>query len=200
MTEIQQNRWDQLVRRAANIVGGGSQVNDTLNELFPVIDVERVPGELLLLMGTELGVGASGIVGAAGQTSKIQLFNPVNSGKIVTITTIFFVVDATTQVRIASTNTPLSSGITTQTFRDRRRELTARPTTGIFQESSVPLVDAHILIPVLANASVDLKDQDGIYVLSPGSGVSVGSTAVAQRITVTFFWRERVAQPSELNL
>lgn len=200
MTEIQQNRWDQLIRRAAGIVGGGSQVNDTLNELFPVLDVERVPGELLLLMGTDISVGSSVLLGAAGQTGKIQLFNPAGSGKIVTVTSVIFSVDAITPVRLATTNTALTTGVATQTFRDRRHGLTARPIAGVFQESSVGFVDANILLIVLANEAFTMKDENGIAVLNPGSGLSVGPSATAQTLTTCFFWRERVAEASELRI
>ncbi len=45
--ELQQNRYDQLIRRVGGIIGPGSKVVEALGELFPVIDVENVPGELL---------------------------------------------------------------------------------------------------------------------------------------------------------
>jgi len=57
VTELQQNRYDQLLRRVGDLKGPGSKVNDVLQELFPTIDVENVPGELLFLMGTHIGLG-----------------------------------------------------------------------------------------------------------------------------------------------
>jgi len=199
VTEIQQNRWDQLIRRVAGIVGGGSQVNDTLNELFPVIDVERVPGELLLLMGTDICVGATSRTGDAGEVPNIQLFNPVDSGKLITITQAIFSVDVETRVRLATTNIPLPTAVTTQVYRDRRHDITTRPTGSMRHESQVALVDAHFLILVLANTSFVMSDENGIVVLNPGSAFEASPTSAATTMRMTYFWRERVAQASELR-
>ena len=58
MFEVQQNRWDQLIRRVSGSIGPGSRVSETLSELLPVMDVERVPGELLRLMGTDVAMAS----------------------------------------------------------------------------------------------------------------------------------------------
>jgi len=200
MTEIQQNRYDQLIRRVNNIVSGGSMVGDALNELFPMIDVENVPGELLAIMGTDLGIGASSLTGAAGETAKIQLFNPVGSRQLITCTKIVYSSSVATTSRIAINNTALTTAVSTQIFRDRRKLLTARPVGTIRQVSSVPLTDAHMLIQLVAATPFVLEDVNGICVLNPGSGIEVSNGTPASGMTVTFFWRERVGEPSEFGL
>lgn len=199
MTEIQQNRYDQLIRRVNNIVAPGSMVGDALNELFPTIDVERVPGELLFLMGTDICVGSSELLGDAGEVPNIQLFNPAGSGKLITITSIIVSTNATGRVRMATTIIPASSGIATQVFRDRRHGITQRPVGEIRQQSQIALVDANIFVAVIVNESYTMSDENGIAVLSPGSGFEAAPIITASILRITYFWRERVAEPAELN-
>jgi len=175
-------------------------VGDALNELFPTIDVENVPGELLAIMGTDVCVGASSLTGAAGQTPKIQLFNPAGSRTLITVSTIVFSSLTASTARIAINNTALSTAVSTQQFRDRRKILTSRPVGTIRQVSSVPLTDAHMLIQVLAATPNTIDDRNGIAVLNPGSGIEVSHGTPAGSLTCTFFWRERVGEPSELTL
>ena len=200
MSSINQNRFDQLIRRLCDLQGPGSKVNDVLTELFPMIDVERVPGELLALGGTVLGMGASSIVGAAAQTGKVQLFNPADSGFLATITRVLISTGTTQIIRLAPTNIVLTTGVGTQLHRDLRRPITTRPTMGMFQESSAGLVGAGMQFRVTVSQTFDLNDENGVVVLAPGSGFSVGTSVVATDLQITFLWRERPAEASELNL
>jgi len=200
MTEIQQNRWDQLVRRAANIVGGGSQVSDTLNELFPVIDVERVPGELLLLAGTRISFGGGVTVGAATTAGRAQLFNPVNSNVLATITGMLISTSADTIIRFGVNNTALSGGIGTETLRDLRNLQPNSPTCQIRTQITVALADATGQTRVLASDPLQLEDPNGLFVLSPATGIEVGPSSFNIGMNFTFFWRERAAEASELSL
>lgn len=200
MTELQQNRYDQLLRRVADLKGAGSKVNDVLQELFPMIDVENVPGELLLLMGTRICQGAVTITGAAGQAGRVQVFNPVGSGFIITVTSIIASYTSNALVRIGTTTTALTTGVGTETFRDRRLLATSRPVGQIRSLSSVALTGANLLFRTLATTPVKLTDPNGLAVLPPGTGYEIGTGTLAIETAASFLWRERVAQPSELNL
>lgn len=200
MSELQQNRYDQLLRRVGDLKGPGSKVNDALSELFPVIDVERVPGELLILMGTDICVGAGQLLGAAGQVGRIQVFNPVGSGKIITVTTVLMTANVTTTLRMGISTTALTSGIGTETFRDTRRPAGSRPTGQMRQQSSVALAGANWQFNAISQTTVPLHDENGIAVLQPGFGLDVSPAAPAFTTVATFMWRERVAEPSELNI
>lgn len=200
MTEIQQNRYDQVIRRVTNVVGGGSQVNDTLNELFPVVDVERVPGELLLLGGTQLGQGGTIVTGAAATAPHIQLFNPVDSTKLVTVTTVVISVGQTVTVRANVNQIALVTGIGVESSRDGRTPVTTRPVAQIRTRLSGVLTDAQIQWSMLANEPLILTDPNGLAVLPPGSGYEFGNGLVDTDLQVNYWWRERVAEPSELNL
>ena len=197
-SELQQNRYDRLIRRVGGIIGVGSKVSEVLTELFPMIDVEGNRGELQFIQGSVLGMGAQSLTAAAAEFPKIQLFNPAKSGKIVTITSLFISQLAPAIIRIGRTTNPLAGGIGTQLARDTRQLLTDRPTAQMFSESSAGFVDANMQF--LLNLQIfELRDDNDIVVLSPGNGLSVGGTVAAGNLTVTFFWRERVAETSELK-
>lgn len=199
MSLIQQNRYDQLLRRVADLKGGGSKVSDALTELFPMIDVERVPGELLALGQTQVCLGSSVLTGAAAESSRIQVFNPVDSGKLVTVSTCIVSSNTTQLIRFATTVTAIGTNLGVQVFRDRRQAAASRPSAEIRQLSSAALTDAHGQFHLLANTPQSLNDENAVAVLGPGSGFEVGANTNVTQLAVTFFWRERVAEPSELN-
>lgn len=199
MAELQQNRYDQLLRRVGDLKGPGAKVADALSELFPTIDLEDPPSELQLLGGTVLGMGASTLVGAAGETAKIQVFNPADSGKLVTVTHVLITSTSTGTGRLAVATASLASGIGTQVVRDTRKGIIQRPTAAMFQESSAGIVNSNMIFALLADTDLTIQDRKGLFVLSPGTGLTAGHGTVAVRLTCTFLWRERAAEPSELN-
>ena len=199
-SELQTPRYDQIIRRAGGIIGPGSKVSEALSELFPVLDVEQLPGELLLLGGTAISEGASTVFSAAGETPRIQVFNPVASGVLLTISSAVVSVSATTTMRSATSIIALTTGVGTEVFRDRRQSAVSRPSGQIRTDSTVALTDANTLFRVLANSTVFVTDPNSLAVLPPGAGFEFGSESVASQMWVTFYWRERVGLESELNL
>lgn len=199
-TELQQNRYDQLMRRVGDLKGGGSKVSEVLTELFPVIDVERVPGELLILGGTDICAGQRTFTGAAGERANIQLFNPTDSSKILTVTSLLISTGTTDEMVWGTQNIAIGTAINSQLFRDTRRAFNTRP-SGQIRELSVaagPVVFANATLQ--ADTAFRFVDENDVAVLSPGLGLTVAASLNATRITVTFYWRERVAEPSETNL
>lgn len=201
MTEIQQNRWDQLVRRASNIVGGGSQVNDTLNELFPVLDVENLPPELYLLGGNRLCMGGGSIAGVVAQSPKAQLFNPAGSGMIVTITQVNLAVVSAGLIRWGpSFGVTFAAAVSTQKYVDLRNVLPDLPVTEVHQTTAAALADGTNQSRALALTNFELAPKNGLMVLPPGMGFEIGSTATNTSFNYGFYWRERVAEPAELSV
>ena len=198
--ELQQNRYDQLLRRVGGLIGGGSKVSEVLGELFPVIEVERLPGELYLLAGTRLAFGSISPTGAAGESARTQLFNPADSGQLITVESCLVATVNLQIVRYTVSNAALTTGSGTGRFRDSRMGVTQLPVGQIRQDSTVALTDATGQYSVNANTPTRLPGPNGLAVLSPGFGFEVGATNAATRIFVTFTWRERVAEQSELNL
>lgn len=198
--ELQQNRYDQLLRRVGALVGGGSKVSEVLSELFPMIDVENVPGELLLLGGTRLAFGGGTLTGAAGQRGKMQVFNPEDSNNIMTVTQLIVSVGTESVVRWGRSTAALTSGISTQIYRETRIPLTNLPLGQIRQESSVPQAPGTNQVRLNSSIPFILNDPNGIMILAPGEGLEVGPDLVAIALYTAFSWRERVAERSELNL
>jgi len=200
VSEIQQNRYDQLLRRVTGAIGPGSKVNDALTELFPMIDVENLPGELFLLSGTRLGFGGTSLGSAAGEFSSIQLFNPVDSQHIVTLQTVLWS-STTTQTVLFGIDTPvLTTATAAERNRDGRAGLLATLTVAqVRRQSLVAVGPATSQTRTLADTIVTLDDRNSVAVLPPGTGFSMTGATAATQTNCTFFWRERPAGPSELN-
>jgi len=198
--ELQQTRYDQLVRRVGGIIGPGSKVSEALSELFPVIDVEQVPGELLALGGTHICLGSATITADVGETGRIQLFNPVASGKLISVSSVIVAGGASQQIRYATSIVALTDGLGTEVFRDRRLSAASRPSGQIRSDSTVALTDANGQFRIIANTPFLLHDKNSLAVLPPGTGFEFGTVTTAQTHSATFNWRERVALESELLL
>jgi len=200
MTTIQQSRYDALLRRVADLKGQGSMVHDALGELFPTIDVENTPSELLYLMGTRMAMGGEEITAGVGFFPRIQLLNPVGSGFLMTITDIITsgniiqTYHATTTLSILAT-APLGvtgfldtrGGVEVPVGQIRTSTTAATGTVGRWRFRLLSAADLHEVNP------------KGIAVLSPGAAYEVGGQTTNQVQRTAFRWRERVAEPSELN-
>ena len=199
MSEIQQGRYDALLRRVADLKGPGSKVNDVLEELFPTFDVENLPAELYILAKTELAMGGGFVGNVAAQAGRGQILNPAGSGKVMTVTQAGISSSIATTMRWGRRDTPLTSNLSAQIFRDTRHPLANLPTGQIRSQTSVALANANGQTRLLANTPWVLKDENGIAVLTEGTGFEIGSNVVNSTISFFFYWRERVAEPSELN-
>jgi len=198
-SELQQNRYDQLVRRVGGIIGPGSKVSEALTELFPVIDVEQVPLELLFLAGTTLGQGATNQSNLAGNLNHSQLFNPVRSGQLI-VPTYVSVFSGTAQIiEYTTTITPLTTETGNVIPRDTRAGLAA-PVVGQTREvQQVGGLPETGVIRLLANVQFVLRNEGGLFVLAPGTGLTFANTTANTDLLMNYMWRERVALESELN-
>ena len=198
--EIQQTRYDRLLRRVGNMIGPGSKVGTVVSELFPMIDVENVPGELLTLMGTRLGFGGASITASAGNRAKLQLFNPAGSGKLVTMTTVVLSSNTTQTLRYANESAIRGAAVGTAGFRDTRAPVAEVTSALIAFEDAVTTIPSDSRLAMIADTPFRLTDPNGIVILQPGTGWTVSTETLATSVQVAFFWRERVAEQSELNL
>jgi len=199
VTEIQQGRYDALLRRVADLKGPGSKVNDVLEELFPMFDVEKLPAELYRLANIDLCYGGATFVAVPAQAGRGQLFNPAGSGKILTVTQAGCSLLLGARIRWGRQDTPHTSNFSTQLFRDVRHPLGNLPTGQIRGQTSVALANATGQTFINALTPFTLEDENGITVLTEGTGFEIGVDALNQAMTFYFYWRERVAEPSEIN-
>ena len=199
MAEIQQTRYDRLIRRVTGAIGPGSKVAEVITELFPMVDVERVPGELLKLSGTRLGFGGIRLPAVVAEAAKIQLFNPVDSGLLVTVTTILASVNANSEITLGLDTTLLPDGPGINVERDTREGAFNQPTATILTLSDATAGPNFFPVLVLGRQPVTFRDENGLFILAPGTGVTVSSTNTDIALSAGFFWRERAAELSELQ-
>lgn len=198
-SEIQQNRYDQLIRRVGGIIGPGSKVAEVITELFPVIDVERVPGELLWLAGTRVAFGGGVAQSAVAERQAWQIFNPADSGHIITVTRASLASNFAEVFSMDMTTTQFISQPGTETFRDSRGG-SSSPVGTIGEQSAAGGVSQNFSAAVGIAEPYIWEDPNGIAVLLPGSGLNIGGDITNSTLSAGFFWRERVAEESELNV
>jgi len=199
MTEIQQNRWDQLVRRVAGVVAGGSQVNDTLNELFPTIDVETLNAELGLLSGWRLAFGSTVQTQLAANLNHSQIFNPVGSGQIVVLERVDLFSATAQRIEFVLALTGLASFTSNPNLRDSRVGITTGPIAQLREVQQVGGLPQVGIATIEAGVTFTINEKLGLFVLAPGTGVTFATTIVNSSFNISYLWRERVAQPAELN-
>jgi len=189
------------MRRVGGIIGPGSKVSEVLSELFPVLDVESVPSELLLLAGTRIAEGGSSIGAAVGEAPAFQIFNPADSGTIITVTRLLYSVDATSTCTWGrSTAVFAGSAQGSEEFTDTRNSLADRPVAEIRPRTTAVLPNNSNQARVLINTLLLIENKNDIIVLSPGFGFEIGSATLNVTARIAMNWRERVAETSELNL
>ena len=199
--EVQQTRWDRIIRRVSGSIGPGSRVSETLSELFPVVDVENVPAELLALGGTRMAIGNSNEPAVAAVFQISELFNPVGSNAIITLL----------HLNVISTSAlSVGMGITDGSFTNNN-PANVSFADGRFLPPTVPVGQVRDETAGAEGVRFYLLDQNNfqseifqppkaIAVLVPGTGWSVGTTVVNHPLSVSYGWLERPAEESELNL
>lgn len=195
--ELQTARYDNLVRRLGGLLGPGSKVTETLSELFPTFETENLPAELLFLGGWITGMGTQVVAASAGDISRVQVFNPVGSGKIAVLTDVFF--EGTLGILFWQVNETIFPAVATGITRDTHAGFavgTALVTGGQTTVAGTPQAGRLVLEQ---DIGLHFFMENGIAVLAPGSGVEFGFELTNRNLNATFIWRERVALPSELN-
>ena len=195
--EVQQTRWDRIIRRTSGSIGPGSRVSETISELFPMVDVERVPGELLILGGTRLVWQSTERPAAAGMFTASQLQNPADSGSIITCSRIDVVVDTPSVVSSEITETFIGTPVP-GLFRDGRLGI-ARESTGKVSSADDETTGGGLRVHLLATDLTTFRDDNALITLGPGQALQVGTGTFNVRLTVNYWWREREALPSELQ-
>lgn len=199
--EVQQTRWDRMIRRVSGSIGPGSRVSETLSELFPVFDVEQAPAELLVLGGTQMAIGHTNENAVAAVFQNSELFNPVGSGSIITLLSIS---------AFGGGGITLNMGLTTGSFTTNNpslvgfadgRLLGAALPVGQCRDETSGAVGAkdYLLLPGIYQNGI-FAPPKAIAVLTPGTGWAVGSSAVNLDLIVCYTWIERPAEQSELSL
>ena len=196
--DLQTARYDGLIRRVGGLLGGGSKVTETLSELFPMIDVENVPAELLILGGWRTAFTTKSLGPTAGQTSRAGIFNPAGSGLIVVLTDVFLDTDVAVVLAYSTSTTQLTVDQFSGVPRDGRNGVAVNTGAKVAQQLTGNTVQRGRLI-IEANKTFHHHATNELAVLPPGTGFEYGTVLDNLRLGATFFWRERTALGSELN-
>jgi len=199
MTELQQARYDQLLRRVGDLKGPGSKVNDVLTELFPVLSVEDLPLEHMVLAGWRKAFITVARTAGVGDVVAANLFNPAGSGVIAVVERVEWIIGAADLVDLDIVQATLTGGQTKGLFLDTRLG-GDRLSTLFATTQTAAATDAIYRRLTQADELNFLSERNGLFVLSPGNGVQIGYAVVTNAsLNVVFFWRERTAEPSELS-
>jgi len=197
--DLQTARYDRLIRRVGGLLGPGSKVSEVISEIFPIIDLENMPHELLVLANTRTVFSTLTPAASVGEVSGAQLFNPPDSTTILIVTS-FWVGSAgiTTNIDYQVTDTQVVATFFSGSFRDTRSGFGLESAGKVAEFNTAP-IGAQGRFRVSAVESFKINDSDGVVVLGPGSGLSVATASFNLPLNITFFWKERQALESELN-
>lgn len=196
--QLQQTRYDQLIRRAGGLIGGGSKVSSVIPELFPILELENTTPELIALSGWRTAWQSTERPANIGTVSTSQLLNPAGSGILAVITQLSIVVTSSTRIQMQNTIALLAGFPVPGVFRDARFGV-PRNTALRVQSANGPPIGGGGRFLLVANVEFKIADVNGIAVLTPGTELSISTTSVNQLMTVNYFWRERTAEASELS-
>jgi len=196
--QLQTARYDGLVRRVGGLLGGGSKVTESLSELFPMVDVENLPAELLLLAGWRTAFTTKTVPATAGQTSRIGIFNPAGSGLIVVVSDVYLDADQATVVAYTLATTALTVDSFSGAPRDGRDGVVVNTGAKVSQQSTGNTVQRGRII-LTQQETTHHTAKNGLAVLGPGTGFEYGTDIDNVNLNATIFWRERAALSSELN-
>jgi len=196
--KILQGRYDRLLRRTTAQVGFGSKVNEALEDLFPTLDVEQAPMELLRASGWRFGMGLAAAAAAVGTTNSQQLFNPAGSGLLMVLTRVIITPDTAGVIEFGPSFTALTDASVAGVERDTRAGQ-IEATVGLLQQQDDGTSSAFGVIRGLANTPTFFDDPNGLAVLAPGSGFRITQLTTGITLRTSYFWRERVAEPEELD-
>jgi len=198
--EVQQTRWDRLVRRVSGSIGPGSRASETISEVFPVLELEDTTPELLALSDWRLAWQSTERPASVGERSASQLFNPIGSGVIVAVTHLTLRTNISGDgiaIQAEISDTVIGTNQVKGLFRDSRFGGNRETTAEVSSDDDIA-VGGGLRIFVNTDDLV-IADDNGLVILTPGFGLSVGSVNSNFILTVNYFWRERPAQESELS-
>lgn len=196
--QLQQTRYDQLIRRAGGLIGGGSKVSSVIPELFPVLELENTTPELLALSGWRTAWQSTERPGNVATVSTSQLINPEDSGIIAVLTSLWVNISVAGAFQMQNTEALLANNPIGGLFRDARFGV-PRNTALQVDSADGPTIGAGARFRLQPDLNFKVADENGLVVITPGTEFSLSTTSVNIIMTVNYFWRERVAEASELS-
>lgn len=202
MADIQTGRFGRLVQSVFNLKQRMT-LGQVLPDVMPTFSLSNLPSELQLHANNDLCVGTAVEAASPGNSSKIALQMPLNSGKVAVIEQIHVanVGAAAQQVRVAlAAGTVLSDGGNLEQFRDTRRP--GRPVCQIRRGTAALSGGQCAVLAVPVGQTVVLAVP---FVLGTGlltgaqvaTALQLENVTLNEALTATFYWRERELEPQE---
>ena len=198
MGRIQTARLEAFIRRWASIKGGGSVLSDTLADVFPILDLERLTPENQLVAGWFVVSRFATVTGVAAQLSGVGVLNPADSNSIAVIDKIVIQSELAQNVTFGTDLASFGTPIAFQNS-DTRTRSQFNNNLQITGNANVAAAEGGGFLRAAANESVEFVTPNGLAILAPGGHFGVVSATVNSNLTVTFLGRTRTAEPSELN-
>jgi len=165
-----------------------------------MLDVENLPAELLLLAGTRLCMGRTRTVAGGATFFGIHfLRNNAGTGVVATLLAIIVGFDVATRYNIGpSLNSGTPGG--SRAYTDGR--VFGEGTALVTMQDNNSLVSGSTFATLRTTAEGHrfFEIPKAIAVITPGTSFSVSNGVADEGLEVSWFWQERQAQPSELNL
>jgi len=174
-------------------------VSDALGELFPMLDVENMPLELKLLGGMRTFFGGSKTGSVAANLNHVQLFNPDESEALVIVERVILTSNTAQEIEYAMTNSAITNNIGNIHPRDTRLTISDSSVAQNRQVTQVGGLPTIGIFRLEQNVSFDLFNANGLFCLAPNSGITFAAVSTNSSLAVTWHWRERVAESSELD-
>lgn len=201
INQIQGGRWDKFLRRLFPIKDR-SIAPILASELVGQVVVQEWSTEMYKLRGDNLAVAMGAIGPIALEFSHIKIRNPQLSGNLVIVERLMITTGANLTVVAAFEGIEIAGFTPIATsFRD------SRSNSATLVGNTVAVVSTNTDLAQLGGTAVarwqvlstDSKESAFPLVLGPGSGMIIRAATVNIGLRVTLFWRERVAEPSELE-
>jgi len=200
LNQIQGGRWDGFLRRIFPIKER-SIAPVLAPELVGYVTVQEWEDDLFWARDERLAWADIRLAGVASQFAHAQLLNPAGSDALVILEKIFVDTSSTGVVSIAALTGALPSGVRAASSpRDQRFQ--AIPSIGATVAQPITVSNV-ALLGSASNAEVitgDLFTHEFKLgtILPPGESVVIRNTQVNKILGVTWFWRERTAEGTEL--
>jgi len=188
-----------LERKLRSIVGaGGNNLLPDLADLKGLLVLESDRAEWQRAGGEQPAAAGGGFAAVAGNTSVVQLRNPVGSGVLAVITRVSAVLGAAGRLRIweAFSIADFATVFVTQVNRDLRDVVTVGDSlacilTGLNSVGAAGSGRNPLGWEVAARTTLEMIGEKDEIIIPEGKAVMVDTTLVNASLDVNFFWRER---------
>jgi len=198
MGRIQTGRLENFIRRWASIKGGGSVLNETLGEVFPVLDLENLTPENQLPAGWTTFWGFLTVLGVAAQTAGLSVVNPADSGNIIVVDQVVVNRETTGNFTIGRSLALFTTILNARPRDTRLPQFTGAARFGSNANTGATETGLIFRTPGLVDNVIELPHS--LAVLAPGGQLAVVNSTVNDNLTCSFAGRVRQVEPSELNI